>query len=180
VKRAGIEGKKVGVHTIRHSSASLVAQESGEALIVKALLQHDDIKTSMVYIHDVDDMVIKDDKYSPLRLLGKRYGEAHPGEVEAKRLMVTGGQGGESMALIPIGGEGLVEVEGVSLVGDLFPEVKDGIVVRSVLKFEDLLLIREAFVFFARYHDGNNVTKARVLMRRMLRKGGSEFYLKGK
>ena len=57
VERAGIKGKKVGVHTLRHSSASLVARETGQALVVKALLQHDDLKTSMGYIHDVEDIL---------------------------------------------------------------------------------------------------------------------------
>ena len=70
---------KTGVHTLRHSAASLVAQESGQALIVKALLQHDDINTSMGYIHDVDELVIRDDKYSPLRILGKRFAEGAGG-----------------------------------------------------------------------------------------------------
>jgi integrase len=74
VERAGIKGKKVGVHTLRHSSASLVARE-GKPLLVKALLQHDDIGTSMVYIHDVEDLIIGTDEYSPLRLLGKQYSE---------------------------------------------------------------------------------------------------------
>jgi hypothetical protein len=175
VERAGIKGSKCGVHTIRHSSASLVAQESGQALIVKALLQHDDIKTSMVYIHDVDDMVIKDDKYSPLRLLGKKYGEIVYGEpISAGQL--TEGQVGESTALVPVG---VAAVEGASLVDDLFPVVKDGVAVHPVLHCEDLRLILKAFVFYARYNNGNDVIRARQLMARMLRKGGSKFYSKG-
>lgn len=81
--------------------------------------------------------------------------------------------------LVKVGGAGLVEIDGASLVGDLFPEVKDGIAIRAVLRFEDLCLIRDAFVFYAQYHDGNGVSRARALMRRMLRKGGSKFYSKG-
>ena len=177
VERTGIKGSKTGVHTLRHSSASLVAQESGQALIVKALLQHDDIATSMKYIHDVDDMVIKDDKYSPLRLLGKRYGEAVGGGSGGQLELSDGGVGGGT-AVIPVSGVGLVEVEGASLVGDLFPEVESGVAVRTVLREDDLKLMRKVFVFYARYNDGNDVTRGRVLMRRMLRKGGSKFYSK--
>jgi len=172
VQRAGIKGAKSGVHTLRHSSASLVAQEAGEALIVKALLQHDDIATSMGYIHDVEDLVIRDEKYSPLRLLGKKYGEAVQLQSVAP-LQLTDSEGGVGAALVPV-----AEVEGASLIGGLFPEVSDGVAVRSVLHCEDLRLIRKAFVFYARYNNGNDVTKARELMKRMLRKGGSERYAK--
>lgn len=176
IARTGIKGSKLGAHTLRHSSASLVAQEAGEALIVKALLQHDDIHTSMGYIHDVDDLIYKDDKYSPMRLLHERYGETVEGQSFVHR-QLTDGVVGESTALVPVG---LAEVEGVSLVGDLFPEVKEGVAVRSVLRSDDLLLIRKAFVFYAQYNDSSEVAKARKLMARMLRKGGSERYSKVK
>ena len=179
IARTDIKGSKLGAHTLRHSSASLVAQEAGQALIVKALLQHDDIHTSMGYIHDVDELVIRDDKYSPLRLLGKRYGETvhsqSPGLIE-----LPDGHSGGGSALIPVSAVALSEVEGASLIGDLFPEVKEGIAVRSVLRSDDLLLIRKAFVFYAQYNNSSEVAKARKLMARMLRKGGSERYAKVK
>lgn len=180
VVRAGIKGSKSGVHTLRHSSASLVAMEGGQGLIVKALLQHDDIKTSMDYIHDVDDLVVRDDKYSPLRLLGKRYAERVSGGRVPALMQIEDGQGGKSIAIVPVRDDGLVEVEGASLLGDSFPDVEDGIAVRTVLRSEDLILIREAFVFYARYNDGNHTARARALMRRMLRKGGSERYARKK
>lgn len=176
VERTGIKGIKTGVHTLRHSSASLVAQESGQALIVKALLQHDDIATSMKYIHDVDDIVIKDDKYSPLRLLGKKYAEVIYGGEGSKQVKLIGDSVSQSNAIVPVGEVGLVEVEGASLVGDLFPEIENGVAVRAVLREDDLRLMRKAFVFYARYNDGNDVARARFLMRRMIRKGGSKFY----
>jgi len=181
VERTGIKGAKTGVHTLRHSAASLVAQETGQALIVKALLQHDDIKTSMGYIHDIDELLVRDDKYSPLRLLGKRFAEGSQGAGRSPALMqISDGKGAESVALIPADDGGLVEVDGASLIGDLFPTVQDGIAVRTVLRSEDLNLIREAFVFYSQYHDSSNVARARALMRRMFRKGGSERYARKK
>ena len=173
VQRAGIKGAKTGVHTLRHSSASLVAQEAGEAFIVKALLQHDDIKTSMGYIHDAEELVIRDDKYSPLRLLGERYAEDVGGNGQVPVVKLIGdGQAGGAMDIVAVSAAGLTEVEAASLVGDLFPEVKEGAEVRPLLKYEDILLIREMCVFFARYNDGNSVPRARALMKRMLRKAG--------
>jgi integrase len=53
--RAGLTGEKLGPHTLRHSAASLVAQFTKSPLAVKALLQHDNINTSMIYIHDAED-----------------------------------------------------------------------------------------------------------------------------
>jgi site-specific recombinase XerC len=169
-ERAGLTGARLGVHTIRHSSASLIAKEFREALVVKALLQHDDLKTSMGYIHDVEDGVVRDEKYSPLRLLAEQYGESKQG------VLLPDGSSAPSTALVPAGSAGLVAVEGAELAGDLFPEVKAGVAVRTVLREDDLLLIRKAFMFYAQYNDGNEVSRARLLMRRMLRKGGSERY----
>jgi len=182
VERAGIKGKKVGVHTLRHSSASLVARETGQALVVKALLQHDDLKTSMGYIHDVENIL--QDRYSPLRLLSERYKEAVGGNgmFEAEQLQLIDGQsGGESMALVPVGGEGVAEAGIDDLIGDMFPKVREGVAVRTLLKYEDLLLMRKIFVWYAGYNrSSNDAVRARELMKRMLRKGGSEFYSKRK
>jgi hypothetical protein len=183
VERAGIKGVKIGVHTLRHSSASLVALE-GKPLLVKALLQHDDIETSMVYIHDVEDLIIGTDKYSPLRLLGEQYAKGHHGDggFEAEQLQLADGQGGGgNMALVPVSSEALAEADLDDLVGDMFPKILEGVAVRTVLKHEDLLLMRKIFVWYAGYNRSNNdAVRARELMKRMLRKGGSEFYTKRK
>jgi len=166
-ERAGLTGDRLGVHTIRHSSASMLARETGQALIVKALLQHDDIKTSMGYIHDVDDMVIKDEKYSPMRILGERV------KSESQAMLALGeGERSDSVALVPVDSEH----EDDGLLGDIFPEVREGVAVRTVLRSGDLSLIREAFICYARYNNGGMVGKASALMKRMLRKGGSKFY----
>ena len=181
VERAGIKGPKVGVHTLRHSSASLVARE-GKPLLVKALLQHDNIGTSMLYIHDAEDLIIGTDEYSPIRLLGRRYAEAHPDRVEAEQLHLTGGQGdSESVALVSVNGEVVAEAGIGDLVGDMFPEIKEGVAVRTVLKYEDLVRMRRVFVRDARNNpNGSDVAWSRELMKRMLRKGGSERYSKRK
>lgn len=180
VERAGITGKKIGVHTLRHSGASLVARETGSALAVKALLQHDDIKTSMRYIHDAEDAIQQ--KISPLRLLGKEYAAMHGGDgvIKTEQLQLTEGVGGsETKALVPVKGKVVVDDKVDTLAGDMFPEFAEGITVRSLLKYEDLILIRKIFVWYASYnHNNNDVARARVLMKRMVRKGGSGFYSK--
>jgi integrase/recombinase XerD len=176
VERAGIKGDKIGVHTLRHTSASLLAREFMQPLLVKSLLQHDDIKTSMKYIHDVDDIVIKGgDKYSPLTLVEKRYKEAH-GKSEQLEL-ASGMPTGDSMALVPVGVK--VEAEDVAgdLVGDMFPELAEGVAVRTVLKYDDLVRLKMVFEWYARNNAGDRLVGwSRELMKRMLRKGGSERY----
>jgi integrase len=183
VERAGIKGKKVGVHTLRHTSASLLAREYDSALIVKSLLQHDDIKTSMRYIHDAEDLVVGDDRYSPLRLLGERYKKVVGGNgvLEAQQLELPDGVGGESVALVPVS-SGVVPEAGIDdLVGDMFPKVREGVAVRTLLKCEDLLLLRRILVWYASYNrSSNDAVRARELVKRMLRKDGSEFYSRRK
>ena len=63
----------------------------------------------------------------------------------------------------------------------MFPKVREGVAVRTVLKHEDLLRMRKIFVWYARNNLGDSdVGWARELMKRMLRKGGSERYAKKK
>jgi len=88
---------------------------------------------------------------------------------------------GESMALVPVSGGVVGESEIDNLVGDMFPKVREGVAVRTLLKYEDLLLVRKIFMWYAIYNRGSNdAVRAHELMKRMLRKGGSELYSKGK
>ena len=174
--RAGLTGNRLGPHTIRHSSASLLATEWKQVLLVKALLQHDDIETSMGYIHDAEELVIKDDRYSPLGILGSR---VQAGESQGL-LELTEGEVVGSMALVSAGEREISQAEDAELIKGMFPEVKDGVAVRTVLRDEDLNLMRDAFIFYGLYNKDGRAGKASVLMRRMLRKGGSERYSKRK
>lgn len=155
-RRAGLKGDKLGAHTLRHSSASLVASETRNVMAVKALLQHDNIQTSMLYIHDVEEEMQKG--ISPLKLVAERVKGA------MKQLPMKG---------TPDGGEVVVaEGNGVdSLIADMFPDVADGVEVRPLLRTADLALIRKGFMAMAvvgRY--SADVGKSRELLKRMLRK----------
>ena len=172
IKEAGITGSKLGAHTLRHSGASLVAQETGSALAVKALLQHDKIDTSMEYIHDAEDVLQQ--RISPLRLVGEKvFGEGGKGLVEAKQLTM-GSEGkvveGEASTLLePVEAEVIDQVN--DFLDEQFPEIDDGVRVRPLLKTEDLRLIRQLFMVAIRSDGaGSDEMRARVLMRRMLKK----------
>jgi len=171
IREAGISGSKLGPHTLRHSGASLVAQETGSALAVKALLQHDKIDTSMEYIHDAEDVIQQ--KISPLRLVSEKVfgGNGFGVEVEPRQIELVGGQvvEGDVKALVPVEVE---VVEGVvDLLDEQFPEIEDGVEVRSLLKTEDLRLIRRAFLGYIRSgHAGCDEVSLKSMMKRMLRK----------
>lgn len=162
-RRAGLSGKKLGAHTLRHSSASLVASETKNPLVVKALLQHDDIESSMGYIHDVEEEIQK--RTSPLQIVADRVKDS--GLFERKQITMVAGSGA-------VEGEIVVEnrvSEVDSLMGDMFPEIRDGIKVHSALDSDDLRLIRKAFIALAGYGEfSREVGQGRLLMKRMLRK----------
>jgi integrase len=174
IERAGVTGVKLGPHTLRHSAASLLANETKQVLLVKALLQHDDIATSMQYIHDAEDLVIDNEAYSPFGILRKRVG----GGESQGFLELPSGEVGESVAVVPSAKSVISDADNAELVADMFPEIKGGVAVRVVLRDDDLSLMREAFIFYALYHRDGKAGKTSALMRRMLRKGGSERYSK--
>ena len=95
--------------------------------------------------------------------------------------MPDGLSGGESVTVVPASREIVAGADIDDLVGDMFPKVVKGVAVRTVLRYEDLLRMRKVFVWYARNNPGDNdVAWARELMKRMLRKGGSERYAKRK
>lgn len=177
VKRAGITGKKLGAHTFRHTSASLVARETGSALSVKALLQHDRIETSMIYIHDAEDEIQQ--KVSPLEVLGKRYAEGRQGrhtnngiEVEQIEMAIVQDKNSESVSLVPIDHE-VIEAKELKtdiFYVDMFPEIKDTVAVRPLLKAKELNLMRDIFIEYLALTDGRHAARLREFMNRMLRK----------
>jgi integrase len=168
IRRAGITCSKLGPHTLRHSGASLVARETGSALVVKALLQHDKIDTSMEYIHDVEDVIQQ--SISPLRLVSNEiFGDVNLGAEIKQITMGSEITDNNTTDLVPVEVE---VVEGViDLTEEMFPEIDEGIKVRPLFKTEDLRMIRRVFVSYARSNAGNGeIYDCQDLMKRMLRK----------
>jgi len=159
-RRAGLKGEKLGPHTLRHSSASLVAEETKNAMAVKAFLQHDNIQTSMIYIHDVEEEILKG--ISPLQLVADRIND---GEMfKQKQLPEYGSLDGGDVEV--------VDSDGVDdLLVEMFPEIEDGVAIRPLLKTDDLMLIRKGFMeMAARERYSGDAGRARELMKRMLRR----------
>ena len=159
-RRAGLKGEKLGPHTLRHSSASLVAADTKNAMAVKAFLQHDNIQTSMIYIHDVEEEIQKG--ISPLKLVADRI---HDSDMfTQKQLPMKGSEDG--------GNAEVVDGDGVDdLIVEMFPEISEGVEIRPLLKTEDLTLIRKGFMEMAiREKYSGDVGRARELMKRMLRR----------
>ncbi len=155
---------------MRHSGASLVAKETGSALVVKALLQHDKIDTSMQYIHDVEDSIQQ--RISPLRLVSEKVFEEYGSSINMEPKQLTEDNcrvESKTTALVPVEVEVVEWV--IDLTEDMFPEVVDGIEIRSLLRTEDLRLLRRVFIHYAKSDMANgDVSKCRQLMERMMRK----------
>lgn len=168
IKEAGITGSKLGAHTLRHSGASLVAQETGSALAVKALLQHDKIETSMEYIHDAEDVIQQ--RISPLRLLGEKAFSEAESSVAAKQMgMGDVADEGKGTDLMVIGEPDVVN----DFLDEQFSEIGEGVTVRPLLKTDDLRLIRRVFIRDIRSgFAGSDEVRCRELMKRMLRFAG--------
>jgi hypothetical protein len=88
---------------------------------------------------------------------------------------------GESVAVVPASSEVVAGADIDDLVGDMFPKVREGVAVRTVLRYEDLVRMSKFLVWYARNNpDDNDVAWARELLKRVLRKGGSERYARRK
>jgi integrase len=154
MERAGLKGEKLGAHTLRHTAASIVARKTMSGLAVKALLQHDNIATSMKYIHDADDQIQQ--QVSPLELSGV--------DVVGETRQLGIGEGVKVLA--PPGGVGVY-----ALIEDLFPEVPEGVKVRPALDSEDLRLIRNGLMELMRVRgESGSGSRCVQLIRRILRK----------
>jgi hypothetical protein len=164
IKEAGITGSKLGAHTLRHSGASLVAQETGSALAVKALLQHDKIDTSMEYIHDAEDVLQQ--RISPLRLVGERAFADAGGGVTVKQIGMGEVVGEGKISDVMVVGEPEVVVD---MLEEQYREVADDAVVHSRLRADDIRLLRRVFIRDSRSGlAGADEGRCKVLYRRML------------
>jgi len=129
LKRAGLKGDKLGPHTLRHTGASIVAKSTRSALAVKALLQHDNINTSMRYIHDAEEDIQRE--ISPMELAGVNV--LKQGILEMKDSNVLALPENTSM------GDDV-------LINQMLPDIPEDVRIRPALNNEDLKLIRDSFI----------------------------------
>jgi len=157
-KKAGIKGKKLGPHSIRHSVGTLVAKYTRSDLAVKAILQHDNIATSMLYVHDAEDEIQKE--ISPLKLALGSYAEES--ETQVKMITEVAGEDGE-----------FIETEDVAVddgLDELMSSPGAGVKVRPILKPEDIELLRCALIDYARGNGNMSRSRCITFYNRMLRK----------
>jgi len=157
--KAGLGSIKAGAHTLRHSAGSLVARYTRSDMAVKALLQHDNVATSMGYVHDVDEEIQQE--ISPLRLAM----EDSKGGQESQVKLLTDGSEVIEGELVEVNGEG--EDDGLE---DLLKVMESDVRIRPSLSKDDVALIRSAFIVSARDGGGLNRSRCVDLYNRMLRK----------
>jgi integrase len=171
VKAAGITGKKLGPHSFRHLGGSLIAKATRSALAVKAILGHDEIETSMKYIHDAENDIQQE--ISPLKLAGQSLERVRQQQQTAQQhLALTDGIQTTSTDLT-LSETPIEHVEAQpDLTEELFPMVRDDIkAIRPALHSKDLILIRKVFIYYSKYAPINGDTaKLSGLMRNWLSK----------
>jgi integrase/recombinase XerC len=172
--RAGITGDKLGAHTLRHSSASLVARKTGSALAVKALLQHAKIETSMVYIHDVEEELSR--AIDPLKLISEEL-FANGSDVNIKQANLLT-DGNPSNAIVPVEPTTTNTVD--ELIASSYP-IPPGTFkeIRPRLTREDVLAMRRAFICVSQFgevpSDASHLNNLyRTLLRRVPKATDSE------
>lgn len=68
--RAGIKGRKVGPHTLRHTFGTMYCREGGNIRVLQEILGHSDLETTMIYVHLAGLDVAGDHaSHSPVRVL---------------------------------------------------------------------------------------------------------------
>jgi integrase/recombinase XerD len=165
MRRTSIKGSKLGAHTLRHSGASMIAQETGSALAVKAALQHANIDTSMIYIHEVESKLQQ--KISPLKLVNDQLFSENSNFKQSNLLPSPDGEQSNTNLPIPAVKTNTVD----SLIESSFPSIPDGTKIRPDLKTEDIRLLRRALICLSQFGQITTDSKeARILFNRITRR----------
>jgi hypothetical protein len=153
IARTGITGNKLGAHTIRHSSASMVIKETGgNREAVKSIIQDTSNRSAETYIHDYEDGL--KDSISPLDILAK-----HTKQNTENNQLLLESSNENSTALVPVN-QSDEPIEGeIDLSEELFPRIPQDIkTIRPRITKIDLDSMREAFVYFSRHAPLNSIT----------------------
>lgn len=78
IKEAGLYGRKYTVHKLRHTAATLSYRGGADILAVQQLLGHENVSTTQIYVHLVDDHVRTAVTANPL---SKRKEAKHPDSI---------------------------------------------------------------------------------------------------
>ena len=70
LKEAGLEGREMSVHKLRHTAATLMYQHGHtDVRVLKDILGHEDLSTTQIYTHLSDDQMQKAADNNPLSAL---------------------------------------------------------------------------------------------------------------
>jgi len=168
IKRAGITGIKLGAHTIRHSSASLVAKASGSLLTTQMLLQHDNSRTTAIYMHDVDQELQQD--FSPFKLVGEQVFGKDDSHIKQSSMLTSGSDIQPSIDL-NISDPDTKTNEVDNLLASSFSDVPSDIIIHPYLKSKDMALIKRALIALCQFGQiTTDSQEAREFYRRITRK----------
>jgi integrase/recombinase XerD len=167
IKRAGLTGKKLSPHTIRHSSASMVAKITDNAFLTQSLLGHANPQTTQIYMHDVHDTIIQ--KVSPLQMVKDNISPQH----STQALLLPSGEPTNQTS-----NETIITNKVDEIIESSYPQITDSMKVRTQLNSDDLRLIRRAFICLSQFGQiTTDSSDSRKLLKRFLRKEHSSTHI---
>jgi hypothetical protein len=166
--RAGLKGEKLAPHTLRHSSASLVMKASnGNISLVQALLQHANQKTTALYIHDWQTDLQQ--TVSPLALIN----DAIKSPIDPNQPLLLPTEPADNSTSLVASNQNIIYNDNKPdiLIEAIYLLPAENTNIRPLLKTDDILLIRRAFICLAQFSQVITDAKdSRTLYRRILRK----------
>jgi site-specific recombinase XerD len=161
IARAGITGKKLGPHTLRHSATTAIVKATkGNLLITQSVLGDKAIKNVQTYIHDYQDDLKH--SVSTLKLLGHELTKNHQQKPVQPLMITEAGETEESTALVITNStpESIEQVEAVPDMSlNLFPDIPEDISeIRPRTKRNVLEAMKEAFRYYSLHAPLNNNT----------------------
>lgn len=172
--RAGLTGSKLGAHTLRHTSATITAKETGSLIAVQRLLQHDRAATSEIYIHMADDE--SEQEFSPLDAIMTKTTDYSPDYKPVQTEFVEISKDGtEIIETLPAIQTNMINDTSKSdywnLIEQDLKEITDDTRIRPKLTAQDLRIIQHCILTCARANAlGTYSGQAIALLKRIMRK----------
>jgi integrase len=169
---AGLKGKRLSPHTLRHSSASLVMLMSkGNISLVDSLLGHKQgSSATKVYLHNYQETLSQ--AVSPLQLVKDAFAANHPKATSQPLLLDN--QDKTEIVIDPSNNSALVSTttnEPDPLIEQMFPEPPENSHIRSLLSSRDIKLLKRSFISHIQFGQiTTDAAEVRNLYQRITRK----------
>ena len=170
--KAGFTGERLSPHTLRHSSASLVMLMSkGNVSLVDSLLGHKQgSAATKIYLHAYQESLAQ--SVSPLQLVKDQFALNHPSPASQAALLIDSesSDSNTTSLIITDNNQKVIDNTPDTLIEMMFPTPSENTIIRPVLDYENLMLLKRALMCLTQF--GQVVTdskEAQAFYHRILR-----------